>query len=212
MRRTPLAPSTTDVVSAASRDMTCFSFYATKNITSGEGGALTTNDDRVGGPHRHHGAARHQPRRLEALRRPTGTGTGTSSRRATSTTCSTAGRARPVAVRQDRDVFIAADRRSRHASTRGLRDLAELRLPCERPWVRHAYHLYPVIVRTEMLTADRDTIMNAIQAENVGIGIHFRAVHLHPYYAETFGFRRGMCPQCGVLLRSDDFACRSTRR
>ncbi len=36
--------------------------------------------------------------------------------------------------------------------------------------------------------------MNAIQAENVGIGVHFRAVHLHPYYAETFGFRRGMFP------------------
>ena len=45
-----------------------------------------------------------------------------------------------------------------------------------------------------MLAADRDTIMNAIQAENVGIGVHFRAVHLHPYYADTFGFRRGMFP------------------
>jgi len=43
--------------------------------------------------------------------------------------------------------------------------------------------------------ADRDTIMNAIQAENVGIGIHFRAVHLHPYYEQTFGFRRGMFPR-----------------
>jgi UDP-4-amino-4-deoxy-L-arabinose-oxoglutarate aminotransferase len=37
-------------------------------------------------------------------------------------------------------------------------------------------------------------VMNAIQAENVGIGVHFRAVHLHPYYAETFGFTRGMYP------------------
>jgi dTDP-4-amino-4,6-dideoxygalactose transaminase len=36
--------------------------------------------------------------------------------------------------------------------------------------------------------------MNAIQAENVGIGIHFRAVHLHPFYMQTFGFRRGMFP------------------
>ncbi len=51
-----------------------------------------------------------------------------------------------------------------------------------------------MIVRTETLSADRDTIMNAIQAENIGIGIHFRAVHLHSYYADTFGFRRGMCP------------------
>ncbi|MET0215508.1 MAG: DegT/DnrJ/EryC1/StrS family aminotransferase, partial [Vicinamibacterales bacterium] len=76
----------------------------------------------------------------------------------------------------------------------GLRDLPELALPGARPWVKHAYHLYPIVVRTEQLTADRDVVMNAIQAENVGIGIHFRAVHLHPYYAETFGFRRGMCP------------------
>ena len=53
---------------------------------------------------------------------------------------------------------------------------------------------YPILVLTERLTADRDTIMNAIQAENVGIGVHFRAVHLHPFYADTFGFRRNMFP------------------
>src|SRR5262249_15125068 len=59
---------------------------------------------------------------------------------------------------------------------------------------KHAHHLYPVIVRTELLNADRDTIMNAIQSENVGIGVHFRAVHLHPYYQQAFGFRRGDFP------------------
>jgi dTDP-4-amino-4,6-dideoxygalactose transaminase len=36
--------------------------------------------------------------------------------------------------------------------------------------------------------------MHAIQAENVGVGVHFRAVHLQPYYAETFGFLRGDFP------------------
>jgi dTDP-4-amino-4,6-dideoxygalactose transaminase len=76
----------------------------------------------------------------------------------------------------------------------GLRDVPEIALPAERAWAKHAYHLYPIIVRTAMLTADRDTIMNAIQGENVGIGVHFRAVHLHPFYADTFGFRRGMFP------------------
>jgi dTDP-4-amino-4,6-dideoxygalactose transaminase len=75
-----------------------------------------------------------------------------------------------------------------------LSDVPEITLPAQRSWVKHAYHLYTMILRIEMLTADRDTIMNAIQAENIGIGIHFRAVHLHPYYADTFGFARGMCP------------------
>jgi dTDP-4-amino-4,6-dideoxygalactose transaminase len=76
----------------------------------------------------------------------------------------------------------------------GLRDVPEIVLPQERSGIRHAYHLYPIVVRTEQLTADRDTIMNAIQAENIGVGVHFRAVHLHPYYMNTFGFQRGDFP------------------
>ena len=76
----------------------------------------------------------------------------------------------------------------------GLANVPELARPSELPGIKHAYHLYPVVLRTERLTVDRDVIMNAIQGENVGIGIHFRAVHLHPYYMETFGFRRGAFP------------------
>jgi dTDP-4-amino-4,6-dideoxygalactose transaminase len=76
----------------------------------------------------------------------------------------------------------------------GLKDIPELAFPVERPGMTHAHHLYPIVVRTEMLRADRDVVMNAIQAENIGIGVHFRAVHLHPFYVETFGFQRGMFP------------------
>ena len=76
----------------------------------------------------------------------------------------------------------------------GLRDVPGLTFPAERPDRRHAFHLYPVIVRVEELTTDRDTVMNAIQAERIGVGVHFRAVHLHPYYQQTFGFTRGMFP------------------
>ena len=54
---------------------------------------------------------------------------------------------------------------------------------------------YPIVLRTERLTADRDAVIQAVQKENVGIGVHFRAVHLHPFYRDTFGFRRGMFPQ-----------------
>mgnify|MGYP006173857863 FL=1 len=75
-----------------------------------------------------------------------------------------------------------------------LREIPEIALPGEKPGVKHAYHLSPIVVRTEALAADRDQIMTAIQKENVGIGVHFRAVHLHPFYTATFGFRRGMFP------------------
>ena len=76
----------------------------------------------------------------------------------------------------------------------GLCDVVEVEPLDEEARGKSAYHLYPIVIRTENLTADRDTIMNAIQAENVGVGVHFRAVHLHPYYVERFRFRRGMFP------------------
>jgi dTDP-4-amino-4,6-dideoxygalactose transaminase len=40
----------------------------------------------------------------------------------------------------------------------------------------------------------RDQVMTALQTQGVGVGVHFRAVHLHPYYRETFGFKPGMLP------------------
>jgi len=173
--------------------MTCFSFYATKNITSGEGGALTTNDSER--------AHRIAIMALHGISRDAWKRYGTDGYRHWDIIA-------PGYKYNMFDVQAALvrsqfEKMERFHSRRivlkarldaGLRDLPELGLPGERPWVKHAYHLYPIVVRTELLTADRDVVMNAIQAENVGIGIHFRAVHLHPYYAETFGFGRGMCP------------------
>ncbi len=174
-------------------DMTCFSFYATKNITSGEGGALTTN--------RQEWADRIEVMALHGISRDAWKRYGSEGYRhwdiiaagykynmfdlQAALVTSQFGKlerfhARRVALKKRLDA--------------GLQDVAEMTMPVERAWAQHAYHLYPIVVRTEMLTADRDTIMNAIQAENVGIGVHFRAVHLHPFYADTFGFRRGMFP------------------
>ncbi len=40
-----------------------------------------------------------------------------------------------------------------------------------------------------MLKVDRDFILNAIQAENITTGVHYKAIHTHPYYKETFGWK-----------------------
>jgi dTDP-4-amino-4,6-dideoxygalactose transaminase len=174
-------------------DMTCFSFYATKNITSGEGGALTTN--------RQDWAERIAIMALHGISRDAWKRYGSDGYKhwdiiapgykynmfdiqaslvGSQLKKMDAFHARRVALKQRLDA--------------GLCDVSGIALPSERGDVVHAYHLYPILVLTERLTADRDTIMNAIQAENVGIGVHFRAVHLHPFYADTFGFRRNMFP------------------
>ncbi|MBM3287612.1 MAG: DegT/DnrJ/EryC1/StrS family aminotransferase [Candidatus Eisenbacteria bacterium] len=59
---------------------------------------------------------------------------------------------------------------------------------------RHAYHLFTLLVDLENLTASRDRILGALQAENIGVGVHYSAIHLHPYYRDAYGFARGDYP------------------
>ncbi len=174
-------------------DMTCFSFYATKNITSGEGGALTT--DRADWAERIQVMGLHGISR-DAWKRYSAEGYKHWDIVAPGYKYNMFDLQGALVLSQlgKLDAFHARRVALKARLDAGLRDLPELAFPAERPGLKHAYHLYPVIVRTEALTADRDTIMAAIQAENIGIGIHFRAVHLHPFYTETFGFTRGMFP------------------
>ena len=174
-------------------DMTCFSFYATKNITSGEGGALTTNRadwaDRIAVMSLH-GISRDAWKRygLEGYRHWDIIAPGYKYN------MFDLQGALVLSQLQKMDRFYERRVALKARLDAGLRDVPELAMPVERPGMKHAYHLYPIVVHTERLKTERDVIMNAIQAENVGIGIHFRAVHLHPFYTETFGFTRGMFP------------------
>ena len=74
-----------------------------------------------------------------------------------------------------------------------LRGVAEI-LPLGEPTYsyRHAWHLF--IVRLDKAKMDRDAFMKELKLRNVGTGLHFKATHLHRYYAEAMGQRRGMLP------------------
>jgi dTDP-4-amino-4,6-dideoxygalactose transaminase len=174
-------------------DLTAFSFYATKNITSGEGGALTTNNDAW--------AERIQVMSLHGISRDAW-------KRYTDAGYRHYDIIHPGYKYNMFDLQAALlesqfrrleqfwiRRRDITARYRAaLADVPEIVLLADRPHVKHAYHLFPVVIRTEQLTVDRDTVMQAIQAEGIGIGIHYRAVHLHPYYQSSFGLKRGMFP------------------
>ena len=58
----------------------------------------------------------------------------------------------------------------------------------------HARHLYPVLLDATAAGVSRDTLHARLRARGISTSVHFRAVHLHPYYQERFGFRRGMFP------------------
>jgi len=67
------------------------------------------------------------------------------------------------------------------------------------PEDRHAYHLFTILVDLDHATVSRDRVLEALQAENVGTGVHYTAVHLHPYYRETFGYAPGDFPNAEFI-------------
>ena len=173
-------------------DLTCFSFYATKNLTTGEGGMLTTaNDD---------WAAFARMASLHGMSRDAWT------------RYSNSGSAQYDVVMpgykynmMDLQAAIGLHQlagldehwRRRDAIWRRY-DEALADFPVTRPAPvasgdRHARHLYTVLVDPESGWS-RDALMAALRDEGIATSIHFRALHLHSYYAERFKLRPGMFP------------------
>ena len=73
--------------------------------------------------------------------------------------------------------------------------MEELQTPCYAPYdQRHAWHLYTPLVRIELLTIDRDQFMAELKKENIGTGLHYKAIHHHDYYRKTLGIKPGELP------------------
>lgn len=179
-------------------DVTCFSFYATKNLTTGEGGMATTESSTLAQRMRtaaNHGLdrsswSRHAPHRdadydvvcagfkynMTDLQAAMG-----------------------LAQLQRLSVFAA---KRQHVWERYDDELSDLAL--ERPAriqddsVR-AYHLYTVLVDPSQCGMTRDALRAALSERGVQTSIHFRALHLHPFYAQRFGLRRGMFPNAEYI-------------
>ncbi len=171
----------------------CFSFYATKNITTGEGGMLTTNDPKIEEQVRIlslHGISRDAWKRygLEGYRHwdilMPGYKYNMFDLQAALGLCQM----------KKIDTFWKRRKQIVDRYNQAFSDEPALKLLSCSPEHKPAYHLYVLVIRTEMLRADRDQIMNAVQAEGIGIGIHFRSVPEHPYYREKYGYRKGALP------------------
>jgi dTDP-4-amino-4,6-dideoxygalactose transaminase len=62
------------------------------------------------------------------------------------------------------------------------------------PGTRHAYHLFTLLLDLEHVTLTRDELLERMTAQKIGVGVHYRAVHLHPFYQERYGYRLGQFP------------------
>lgn len=176
-------------------DMTAYSFYATKNLATGEGGMLGVEDDTVADRARLlslHGMSR------DAWKRYSSDGYKHWDIVSPGYKYNLTDIASAMGLCQLKKLpRFLEEREAQYARYNdGFADLADLvQVLARRPYVRSACHLYVIQVKSENLKVDRDGVIEGIQAENVGIGIHFRSTHLHSYYRERFGFERGMLPK-----------------
>jgi dTDP-4-amino-4,6-dideoxygalactose transaminase len=70
-----------------------------------------------------------------------------------------------------------------------LADLPELELPREKPEVESSWHLYVIRLNLERLTIDRDRFIEEMKKRRISTSVHFIPVHLHPYYRDKYSFQ-----------------------
>ena len=78
--------------------------------------------------------------------------------------------------------------------TKAFRDIPEIISPRTKKNVRHAWHLYPILINTNLLSISRNEFIEALKSENIGTSVHFIPLHLHPYYQHKYGYKRGDFP------------------
>lgn len=168
-------------------DLTVFSFHAMKNLTTGEGGMITTQSDRLADQLRllrYHGMDRDAWKRFGRGGTPT-YDVVQPGYEYTLTDVQAA-----IGIHQLRRLERHNASRTAHAAAyrRHLADVPEIILPSESAGyaARHAWHLFAVRLELEHLHLTRDEIVQRLRDENIGTGVHYRAVHLHPYYQEAF--------------------------
>ncbi len=177
---------------------TCFSFYATKNLTTGEGGMVTTASDRAAAWIRTaalHGMSRDGWTRYAAA--------GTPHYDIVMAGFKYNMMDLQAALGLQQLARIDEMHRARAARTAQY-DAGLAALPVERPAAtalgeRHAHHLYTVLIDPVLCGQTRDEVQRALQQAGIGTSIHFRALHLHPFYAERFGLRRGQFPNAELV-------------
>lgn len=180
-------------------DVTCFSFYATKSLTTGEGGMATT-DNAARANHMRcmtlHGITK------DAWNRYTAAGSWFYEIQFPGFKYNMTDIAAAIGLVQleKSDQFLIARTEIAAMYSAAFADLPELHCPRAETHVDHAWHLYVIQLELSRLRISRNEFIDALKKENVGASVHFIPLHLHPYYRKTFGYRSEDFPQASAVF------------
>lgn len=174
-------------------DFGCFSFYVNKNITTGEGGMVITKEDHFASRIKVlglHGMSKDAWKRFsdEGYRHYQVIQAGYKYNMMDIQAA--------IGIHQLKNINSYWNKRKNiwYKYNKAFSDL-----PCITPVepennTKHAYHLYTPFIDIDNLKKDRDWVLNALTSENIGVGVHYQPVHLHPYYHQEFGWEKGDFP------------------
>jgi dTDP-4-amino-4,6-dideoxygalactose transaminase len=168
-------------------ELTAFSFYATKNLTTAEGGMLTGAKALLdqARPWTLHGMSR------DAYKRYSAEGSWYYEVILPGFKCNLTDIQASLGIHQLKRLPAFQERRRAIVDryNRAFEDRPELAVPVERPGVKSAWHLYVIRLNPETLHIDRNRFIEELKIRNIGTSVHFIPVHLHPYYRDKYGYR-----------------------
>lgn len=168
--------------------MACFSFYAIKNITSGEGGAITCNDTKIhewlkkarlhgmskGAADRYSKKYEHYDMEFLGYK------------------CNMSNIQAALLINQIAriDKLLKIKEKIAKKYDKGFSDNKNIEIPSVLPKTKHARHLYTIWVDP----TKRDEILQSIQEAGVGVAVNFRPIHLMHYYKKKYDYKIGNFP------------------
>jgi dTDP-4-amino-4,6-dideoxygalactose transaminase len=179
-------------------DATCFSFYATKNMTTGEGGAITTDNIKL--------AERARVQRLhgideDAWKRYSTEGSWYYEIKECGWKYNMTDMQAALGIPQLKklDGLIEIRRKYAQIYNRELGKVEGVITPCESPDGKHVYHIYPLLL-TEY---SRDSFIEKMKAKGIGCSVHFLPLHLHPFYRQRYHFKKGAFPNAEWVYKKE---------
>lgn len=178
----------------------CFSFYANKCITTGEGGMACTNDDNLAERIRImalHGISK------DAWKRFTAQGSWYYDIIAPGYKYNLTDIASAIGLHQLKkaDKFRCERERVAARYTELLAECDTLVLPCSHTNHIHSWHLYAVRLRLERLCIDRAGVMDELRAAGVGASVHWIPLHMHSYYRQVYGYQPNDYPVAAAIAQ-----------
>ena len=167
--------------------LTCFSFYATKSLTTGEGGMLTGPEELLD---RARILSLHGMNR-DAWKRYSSEGSWYYEVVAPGFKYNLTDIAAALGLHQLRKLPRSQARRRAIARRydEAFSCRPELQTPPSRPEVEHAWHLYVLRLNLSRMAISRNQVIEELKSRNIGTSVHFIPIHLHPYFREKFGYR-----------------------